>query len=193
MSAEKCPKCGAGELSLCGVFSCGSVLEDSGVISRHPACRVAELERALATMTADRDSWCEQADKRTKDVQEQAARADRAEAKLDAITHHMDYCRSLLGTTEDEVLAVSIEEMKASLTAANQRSRELTEWRPIDEDTPMDINLQLGWMEEWPEKRWRQEIKLAGHKNDKPPGMSNGWRHGQATHWLPLTPAPTNR
>lgn len=121
-----------------------------------------------------------------------SAFARQLEQELGVISRHMECCRSILGVPNDETLAVAIQEMSARLTAANQRIRELTEWRPIDDDTPLDTDLQLGWLESYTEKRWRQEIKWAGHKNDKGPGMSNGWLHGQATHWLPLTPPPAH-
>lgn len=62
-------------------------------------------------------------------------------------------------------------------------------WQPI-ETAPLDMPLQLGWWELWPEKKWVEEISLAGHANDKGPGMSNAWLHGRATHWQPLPEPP---
>lgn len=96
MSEEmKCPKCGGGRRLCVGGISdgvCGSAWyiphgQHAPVVSfQAHACRIAELERALATMTADRDSWCEQADQRTRDVIAQAERAHKAEGELSTIT-----------------------------------------------------------------------------------------------------------
>lgn len=64
-------------------------------------------------------------------------------------------------------------------------------WQPITDDTPLDQDLLLGWWQAWPDQVWMTEVAWAGASNTKPPGMSNAWRHGQATHWqrLPEPPA----
>ena len=59
-------------------------------------------------------------------------------------------------------------------------------WMPIDDDTPLGEPLLLGWRETWPDDVWRSEVGVRGV--DRAQGSS--WRHGQATHWMPLPPAP---
>lgn len=63
-------------------------------------------------------------------------------------------------------------------------------WLDI-ETAPMDTDVILGW---WASVdglnyHWEMEIGWAGASNTKPPGMSNAWRHGQATHWR-ICPGP---
>ena len=64
-------------------------------------------------------------------------------------------------------------------------------WQPI-ESAPKDVELILGWhgCDAMANSIWYTEIGLSGHENDKPPGMSNGWLHGRATHWRPLPQPP---
>lgn len=68
-------------------------------------------------------------------------------------------------------------------------------WRDIV-SAPMDVPVLLGWFETWPVLVWRVTVDLAGHENDMPPPApfqgtrSNGWRHGSATHWMPLPEPP---
>jgi hypothetical protein len=77
---------------------------------------------------------------------------------------------------------------EGSLAPGSTASIEQEEWRTI-ETAPLDQDLILGWRQDWPKPEWRQTISWAGKSNTKPPGMSNAWRDGQATHWRPL-PAP---
>ena len=63
-------------------------------------------------------------------------------------------------------------------------------WRGI-ESAPMDEELVLGWWRTWPVLEWKQKVAVAGRANTKPPGMSNAWRDGDATHWMPLPSPPT--
>ena len=76
-----------------------------------------------------------------------------------------------------------------ALRTAASAYLEALSWRPI-ETAPLDAIILLGWWEEWPAKQWCYAASIAGHENDKPPGMSNGWRHGYATHWMPLPEPP---
>lgn len=55
-------------------------------------------------------------------------------------------------------------------------------WKPIDDETPLDVPLLLGWWRKWPTVEWETASGLAGSTKGK-------WLHGQATHWQPL-PAP---
>lgn len=65
----------------------------------------------------------------------------------------------------------------------------MSEWQPIT-SAPLSEDVLLGWWETWPQKKWRYEAGWAGRKNSFPgTGVSNGYLHGQATHWMPL-PAP---
>jgi hypothetical protein len=59
-------------------------------------------------------------------------------------------------------------------------------WREIDEKTPSDIEVHLGWWETWPERKWRQTIDL-WHST------KGGHCHGQATHYRPLPSPPSGR
>jgi len=65
-----------------------------------------------------------------------------------------------------------------------------TGWREIDDDAPLGTDVLLGWWQEWPRREWLQEVGWLGAPNTKPPGMSNGWRHGYATHWQRLPEPP---
>jgi hypothetical protein len=68
--------------------------------------------------------------------------------------------------------------------------RNHTEWLPI-ETAPLDRDVMLGWWVIWPEREWKVEYGWAGKSNSCPPGISNAWLHGQATHWFsPQLPAP---
>lgn len=63
---------------------------------RFPDARIAELEHALLDMTADRDSWEQQASDRVDDVLRVAAESDKRIAELEAVLAslrrgHMDY------------------------------------------------------------------------------------------------------
>lgn len=67
-------------------------------------------------------------------------------------------------------------------------------WRPI-ETAPGGVNLLLGWwdtMPHLPEPRWCIDVDWAYSPNTMPrhSGLSNGFAHGRATHWLPLTVLP---
>lgn len=84
----------------------------------------------------------------------------------------------------------------AALEAAEAREAELRarvaelermvpKWRKIDENTPLDVDLLLllAYFNEWPKPQWAVESGWAG-------STKGGWRHGQATHWMPLPAAP---
>ncbi len=64
----------------------------------------------------------------------------------------------------------------------------LDSWTRIEEgaevDVPLDTDVLLAWWDEWSEQ-WRIEANHAGSER-------GGWRHGRATHWMPL-PAPPAR
>ena len=98
--------------------------------------------------------------------------------------------------TAPEELHREAKNLERELNAANKRIAELAEWRPI-ESAPMDTRVLLGWFETWPNLVWRMTADIAGHANDMPAPRpfegtrSNGWRHGQATHWIPLPQPPT--
>jgi hypothetical protein len=55
-------------------------------------------------------------------------------------------------------------------------------WQPI-ETAPWDTDLLLGWHGMMGE--WKTEVGWAGRTNTCPreSGASNGWQHGNATHW----------
>jgi hypothetical protein len=86
------------------------------------------------------------------------------------------------------ILADKFNALKTDFDALAAKYASAVTWQPI-ETAPMDIPVLLGWWEEWPALKWICSADIAGHENDKPPGMSNGWRNGSATHWMPL-PAP---
>lgn len=62
-------------------------------------------------------------------------------------------------------------------------------WMLIEEDAPIDVPLDtavlLAWWDDWSEE-WRIEANYAGSKR-------GGWRHGRATHWMPLPAPPAAR
>ena len=63
-------------------------------------------------------------------------------------------------------------------------------WQDIT-TAPMDTDVMLGWWVTWPECEWKVEYSWAGKSNSCPPGISNAWLHGQATHWCaPTLPEP---
>lgn len=55
------------------------------------------------------------------------------------------------------------------------------QWQPIETATENEC-LLLGWWRAWPEREWTITADMAIC-------TKGGWRHGQATHWMPL-PAP---
>ena len=63
----------------------------------------------------------------------------------------------------------------------------MSEWQPI-ETASMDGSLLLvGWWREWPYREWEQEVKAAG---DFTRQQGENWKHGYATHWMPLPDPP---
>lgn len=69
------------------------------------------------------------------------------------------------------------------LSARQQESVELA-WHEITDENapPRDIELLLGWWQEWPTREWKVAAGLWG-------STKGGWIHGQATHWM-LQPTP---
>jgi hypothetical protein len=63
------------------------------------------------------------------------------------------------------------------------------EWRPIDDNTPHEELLILGWYEG---DTFKQEIALASAGERFSNGYSNRWQHGQAKYWMPLPAAPVS-
>ncbi|GAA4322039.1 hypothetical protein GCM10023144_01700 [Pigmentiphaga soli] len=63
------------------------------------------------------------------------------------------------------------------------------QWMPIEEDAevdcPLDTPVLLAWWDEW-SGEWKIEANYAG--SDR-----GGWRHGRATHWMPLPAPPATR
>ncbi|GAA0531209.1 hypothetical protein [Pigmentiphaga daeguensis] len=62
-------------------------------------------------------------------------------------------------------------------------------WMLIEEDAPIDVPLDtavlLAWWDDWSEE-WKIEANYAGSER-------GGWRHGRATHWMPLPAPPAAR
>lgn len=62
-------------------------------------------------------------------------------------------------------------------------------WMLIEEDAPIDVPMDtsvlLAWWDDWSEE-WQIEANYAG--SDR-----GGWRHGRATHWMPLPDPPAAR
>ena len=67
----------------------------------------------------------------------------------------------------------------------------MSDWQLI-ETAPLNEDVILGWWESNDGRtyEWRIATAWAGASNTKPPGMLNGWRHGRATHWMPLPEPP---
>jgi len=59
-------------------------------------------------------------------------------------------------------------------------------WREITEEdsAPLDVDILLGWYQEWPTREWKCSAGLYG-------SSKGGWIHGQATHWQPLPQGPS--
>lgn len=87
-------------------------------------------------------------------------------------------------------LLLHMQEELADALVYTVAAREVGAWQPI-ETAPSDTNVLLGWWRTFPKREWKTEAGWAVHSNRMPPesGFSNGWRHGEATHWRPL-PAP---
>ena len=68
----------------------------------------------------------------------------------------------------------------------------MIEWQPI-ETAPHETTVLLGWIEEW-SREWKCEVGFASRGSAWPaPGggrYSNYFRHGRATHWMPLPEPP---
>ncbi|GAA0492491.1 hypothetical protein GCM10009097_05230 [Pigmentiphaga daeguensis] len=62
-------------------------------------------------------------------------------------------------------------------------------WMLIEEDAPIDVPMDtsvlLAWWDDWSEE-WKIEANYAGSER-------GGWRHGRATHWMPLPAPPAAR
>lgn len=90
--------------------------------------------------------------------------------------------------TEIARLIARLRTAEAALAGARAK---LEGWQDIA-SAPLDQDVHLGWWAEWPTREWKQEIAWAGASNTKPPGFSNAWSHGSATHWRPLPAPPQN-
>lgn len=66
-------------------------------------------------------------------------------------------------------------------------------WQLIDENSPLDKPVLLGWVEHWPVPRWETEVNVIGRSNTAAFPYSNAHLHGRATHWMPLPPPPAER
>lgn len=58
----------------------------------------------------------------------------------------------------------------------------MTEWQPID-TAPADTELLLGWFVQFPVSHWYMTVDFAH-------STRGGWKHRQATHWMPLPEPP---
>lgn len=65
----------------------------------------------------------------------------------------------------------------------------VTEWQPI-ETAPHEVEVLLGWRE-W-DGKWKAEVAPASW-GWTTRSVSNISRHGQATRWMPLPEAPTEK
>jgi hypothetical protein len=67
-----------------------------------------------------------------------------------------------------------------------EKSEVHNRWQPI-ETAPHETYVLLGW---WDEGKWNSATGFASHgwRRD---GISTMSWHGQATHWMPLPPAPS--
>lgn len=83
-------------------------------------------------------------------------------------------CKSVLRRGEDgqELLPQSRSETMESW---------MSEWKTID-TAPMDVVILLAWEDSFL-RRWEYEAGMYG-------STRGGWRHGQATHWMPLPEPP---
>lgn len=93
-----------------------------------------------------------------------------------------------LGVDETQIageMLACVEKAAQAQEAAPAEQGEPNGWRCIEEDAevdvPLDTDLLLAWWDEWSEA-WKIEANYAGSER-------GGWRHGRATHWMPL-PAP---
>lgn len=88
-------------------------------------------------------------------------------------------------TVRPEILEDDFGLVAGRLEAGNP----ISGWILIEEDAkqevPMETPVLLGWWETWPEMEWVCEAGIAGVDR---PGV--GWRHGRATHWMPLPSPP---
>lgn len=77
-------------------------------------------------------------------------------------------------------------ERKLTNAYAEGRKDEAEEhaWQPI-ETAPADVNVLLGWQSDYP-AGWQSEVKFAHDTRGR-------WWHGQATHWMPIPPAPQEK
>lgn len=85
----------------------------------------------------------------------------------------------------EDRLRAAVSASKEAQEAAPAAQGEPSAWHRIEEDAevdvPLDTDLLLAWWDQWSEA-WKIEANYAGSE-------SGGWRHGRATHWMPL-PAP---
>jgi hypothetical protein len=63
-------------------------------------------------------------------------------------------------------------------------------WQLIDDDTPFEQDFLLGWFDNFPKMRWQMEVGCVGRSSTVASPYSNGWRHGQATHFRYLAAPP---
>jgi len=66
------------------------------------------------------------------------------------------------------------------LEALQRRVEELeslNEWKVCDENTPIDTELLLGWVQTWPSEKWESQISVYHCTRGR-------WIHGSATHYM---------
>lgn len=88
-----------------------------------------------------------------------------------------------LGITTEEIMPAS---QNMVISVGDQPVWMARLWMPIDEDTPLGIPVLMGWWETWPTEQWKVEAGVRGADSQQ----GSSWRHGRATHWMPLPPAP---
>ena len=73
---------------------------------------------------------------------------------------------------------------EAELRYTIEQQKRAMQWRPIEEAPPNTLQL-LGWLyvDPWDNSRWEEDIGVAQDTR-------GGWRHGHATHWMPLPQPP---
>lgn len=100
----------------------------------------------------------------------------------EAIRKIVGLCNRIPGSTTWNAAEWMYDELSLSLPVSNTG-----EWQPI-ETAPKDVDVLLAW--ESSDGKWEMEVGWSGHANKHKGGYSDGWLHGDATHWQPLPEAP---
>lgn len=105
----------------------------------------------------------------------------------------IDRARQLLNASSDDA-DTELVEVDITITRSFGRPKlevvpKVDGWQPID-TAPWDIDLLLGW--HGMRGEWKTEVGWAGRTNTCPKvsGASNGWQHGNATHWCHIPEFP---